>query len=575
MSSNDKYTDHLINQAKQGRKNQFIELSLNFFPRIYSIVFGLVPNVEAAKKVCSEVFYIAWKRINTVKSDSDFALQLREIAIVRSFIYLQNVEEVELDGQAIENITKGDPEFFTQIEREFLKLTYKQRVILILNDKLELPTIRIAEVLKTLNQEEIMEELHSARETLLIKFPDGKLADFPEHGWAILNDCLMKLDKGIDQYLEDEVVEFISEYLQQSKSLLDGIFSKITPNDEIIDYLKDYLLKDSSNQKSKKDLDSFSNNYTSVSTNSEDVLFEKAFITPKTTMSDVKENIATIIPAKKNKFWAAILVVFISIFLLAYFYFNISDNSWNVKKGNGIFLVNGNQNQIAELKDGAKISTNNNSKVEILNNNNSNIIILENSNLKLDRIENNFTKFSLLEGSVIVNNIINKKKETTSEEKLIEIKVNGIEVISQEGLLNISFSKETGLEVNVVNGYAEIRFNKIVFSLTKNYRFIKERNNKYSIPFNINSKQKLIELVTNINQHIIDSRMVHEVIQISTQNDYFTLFNLLLICDVSSRKLILNKLNVFFPIKLFFDWDKLVKLEKNEIQFLKDELLLE
>ncbi|MCF6270717.1 MAG: hypothetical protein L3J41_13465, partial [Melioribacteraceae bacterium] len=173
MNSNNKYTNHLINQSKLGRKHQFIELSLHFLPRIYSIVFGLVPNIKAAKKICAEVFYIIWKRIKLIKTDSDFEMELKEIAIVRSFIYLQNVEKIELDNVAIDDISKGNQEFFTQIEREFLQLTYIQRIILVLNDKLELPTKRIAEVLKTLNEEEIREELKSARGRLLKKFHEG------------------------------------------------------------------------------------------------------------------------------------------------------------------------------------------------------------------------------------------------------------------------------------------------------------------------------------------------------------------------------------------------------------------
>jgi hypothetical protein len=135
---------------------------------------------------------------------------------------------------------------------------------------------------------------------------------------------------------------------------------------EIIDYLKEYLLKDSSNQKTKQALDAFSNNYTSVSANSGDVLFEKAFFTPKTRMSDVKETLNEIAPTKKIISWLPYLLGFIGLALFAYFYLNISNNSWNVKTGEGIFILNGNRNQIAELVDGANISTTGNSQVEIV-----------------------------------------------------------------------------------------------------------------------------------------------------------------------------------------------------------------
>ncbi|MCF6271028.1 MAG: hypothetical protein L3J41_15045 [Melioribacteraceae bacterium] len=573
MSGNSEYIKALIDRAKQGRKSQFLELSLEFLPRIYSIVFGLVPNMEAAKKVSAEVFYIIWKRINLVKSDSDFILQLKEIAIVRSFLYLQNVEKIELDGLAIQKITKGDPNFFTKVEREFLKLTYIQRVILVLNDKLELPTTRIAEVLKTLTEEEIREELHSAREILLIKFPDGKLAEFPEHGWAILNDCLMKLDKGIQQYLEDEVLEFISEYLQQSKSLLDGIFSKITPDDEIVDFLKEYLLKVSVNKKTKEDLTKFSNNYTSVSAKTTEVLFEKAFTSSKTTLSDINKNLAAIIPARRTKFRVALIIGFITIALSMYFYLSITENTWNVNKGDGIFKLNDNQNQIAELTEGDEISTTGNSNVEIINSNSSNIILLANSTLILNEVKANFTKFSLLNGSLAVNSIVPQKRGITSENKIIKIEANGVEVISQKGELIISSSKESGLVVNIESGFAELKLEKAIYYLAEDYVFIKKQNNKHTIPFRKNANYELIELIKAVNPQDIDKLTIMEIIKNSTRNDYLTLFNLLLISDISNRELILNKLNIFFPLETLFVWKNLVNLERNEINFLKDFLL--
>lgn len=569
MSSNSIYIQNLIEQAKLGRKSQFIELSLEFLPRTYSIVFGLVPNIEAAKKVCTEVFYIIWKRIETIKSDTDFTLQLREIAIVRSFLYLQNVEEIELDGLAIQKITKGESEFFTKIEREFLKLTYIQRVILVLNDKLELPNIRIAEVLKTLSQEEIMEELHSAREILLKEFPDGKLEEFPEHGWAILNDCLMKLDKGIDQYLEDEVVEFISEYLQQSKDLLDGIFNKITPDDEIVVYLKDYLLRESANQKTKKDLAAFSNSYRSVSAKSKDVLFEKAFIKPKTTMSDIKEVLTVITPTKKTRSRLPYFLGFIGIVLLAYFLLNSGKNVWLPQKAEGSFKIGENLSRDSELSENTNIFTKRNSIVEIENNNSSSIIIQANSNLILDELESDFTKFSLLAGDI---SIINKKTKSF-EKRLIKIKVNDVGIISNRGKLDISFSKENGLEVNVESGFSEVQLDKVTYCLVKNYQFIKTNNNKHLIPFRKNATHKFIKLIKSVNPQNVDKLAILNIIKSSSKKDYLTLYNLILISDKPSRKLLLDKLNTFFPLKTLFVWNKLVDLEKNEIEFFKNFLV--
>ena len=567
MSSNAEYIKDLIERSKQGRKPQFVELSISFLPRIYSIVFGLVPNMEVAKKVCAEVFYIVWKKIKSIESDSDLLLHLGEIAIVRSFMYLQNVEEIELDGLAIQNITKGDPNFFTKVEREFLKLTYIQRVILVLNDKLELPTNRIAEVLKTLNEEEIREELHSAREILLKKFPDGKLAEFPEHGWAILNDCLMKLDKGIDQYLEDEVVEFISEYLQQSKNLLDGIFGKITPNDEIVDYLKDYLLKDTSNKKTKKDLTKFSENYKSVSANSTDVLFEKAFTTPPKPNIDEKLA-APPISGKNTKTWLALVIGFVSIAILSYFFLNSSANSWNLERGNGVITLNGSINHVATLNEGDKISTNNHSRTEICNSNSSNIVLLDKCNLTLTDINNDYTIFSLLDGTLLVDNTAYKGEEITPESRLIKIKANGLEIISKKGLLSIKLSKNDGLNLEIESGFAKVLIDASIYYLTENYRFIQNQNNKYFLPFRINANAKLIESIKTLNPLSIDNVVIMEIIKHSSKNDYLTLFNLFLISDLSSRKLLLNKLNEYYPLKTFFVWKNLIELKKRDVEFL-------
>ncbi len=565
MSSNTEYTNHLIEQAKQGRKNQFIELSLIFLPQIYSIVFGLVPNLDMSKKICTEVFYIVWKRIKHIEQKSMFETELREIAIVRSFLYLRNTDKIELDKSTIENLLSGTEEFFTEVEYAFLDLTYLQRVILVLNDKLELPVQRISEVLKISNEDKTREELHAGREILLKKFSDGKLSEFPEHGWVILNDCLMKLDKGIDQYLEDEVVEFISEYLQQSKLLLYGIFGKITPDKEFVDDLKKILLKEYSQKKDLKNLDKFSDNYSCVATKSKDVLFEKAFITSKTILPAVKENIAEIAPLKKIKSIFAYLLGFLGIVIIAYFVLNMSTNNWTLKNGEGSYKLNTTLSYIGKLSEDDNILTMNNSKVELESTKSSSIVIHSRSELKFNKIENDYTKLKLLSGTISVNN---EGSKTITNDIIIES--NEAEIVSANGRINISFSKDVGLEVNVIDGYADIKLDRFAFSLAKNYRFIKNRNKKYSIPVNINTKPQFIELIKNINLLNIDNRKVLEAIKISTRDDYFTLFNLILITDISTRKLLLNRLNTFYPIKLLVNWDKLLNLDKNEILFLKE-----
>jgi DNA-directed RNA polymerase specialized sigma24 family protein len=563
----------LIHQAKEGRKNQFIELSLIFLPSIYSIVFGLVPNIEAAKKICAEVFYIAWERIKLIKEDSSFETELEEIAIVRSFLYLENTEKIELDEAELSNITKGNNELFTKVEREFLQLTYKQRVILVLNDKLELPTIRIADVLKTLSVDEIREELHSAREILLKKFPDGKLAEFPEHGWAILNDCLMKLDKGIDQYLEEDILEFISQYLLQSKSLIFGVFNKITPDDDIINYLKKFLLKEPADEKTKKTLTTFSNNFESVTAKNTDVSFEKAFIPADSPLANLKENLSGNTVPVKTKSRLVYLLLIVGFALVAYFIFNRTENTWIPKKGNGNFELNNNLNHLIELTEKSNISTTGNSEVEIINNNSSKIKLLGNSNLTLDKLEGDFTKFTLFEGSLVINNNTTAKKENSSDKRSIKIEVNRAEIISQKGQLTIDFSKLSGLVVTIKTGNAEVKLANATYYLAKDYQFSINKDNKHIIPFYKNSNYRLIELIKNIKPQNINKLEIIEIINNSSKNDYLTLFNLLLISEESDRKLLLNKLNEFFPLKSLFVWDKLVNLEKSEIDFFQTFIL--
>ena len=78
---------------------------------------------------------------------------------------------------------------------------------------------------------------------------------------------------------------------------------------------------------------------------------------------------------------------------MAYFYLNTHNNIWNVIKKDGIFELDGKQNQVAELGEGNKIVTKKNSNVEIINNNSSRIFLKANSILVLKEIGRNFKSF--------------------------------------------------------------------------------------------------------------------------------------------------------------------------------------
>jgi len=72
MSRNSKYDELLLQESKRGRNNSYINLSIIYLQKIFSLAFELVPIKDEAIRITSEVFCEVWRELEKVSNLLEF-----------------------------------------------------------------------------------------------------------------------------------------------------------------------------------------------------------------------------------------------------------------------------------------------------------------------------------------------------------------------------------------------------------------------------------------------------------------------------------------------------------------------
>lgn len=162
------YINMLINAAKQGRKNSFLDLCEFNLKKIYNFCLRMVADKKLAEVITEEVFNQAWNSIKSVRDDVPFELWLRGIALVTSLDEIRTKRrqnELNISSKSIE-------ESKDKYENFLLKLDDKERIIFLLHEIEGYKHNEISDVLYEYSFDEIKSTNIATREKLLKEFAD-------------------------------------------------------------------------------------------------------------------------------------------------------------------------------------------------------------------------------------------------------------------------------------------------------------------------------------------------------------------------------------------------------------------
>lgn len=210
-------------------------------PEVYPLIFCLVPEEKIAMQIFSNVVQKQKLILNNSKTVDDFIPSFRRTSINESMKYLRDVKGVLFNRSDIENSKKLHFFKLNEVDKEFLLLSFEERVVLTLADIGEFNSNQISTMMKNLSTISVQEILRSARNKLIMKYPFDEVKGFNNDQWILLNQNLLKLDMRLTWEISDLEFDLINKYLSYCKSILAGCLKHIIPPENILLKLKEKL----------------------------------------------------------------------------------------------------------------------------------------------------------------------------------------------------------------------------------------------------------------------------------------------------------------------------------------------
>lgn len=120
----------LLRLAKNGDKSAFSQLIRHYLPRLYSVAFSYVHNVEDAADVCQETFMRVQKNLGSYDADRAFYPWVCRILKNLCLNHLRKARRVALDPDKIDTLPshykKPEDSLMEKTESENLRSALKQ-----------------------------------------------------------------------------------------------------------------------------------------------------------------------------------------------------------------------------------------------------------------------------------------------------------------------------------------------------------------------------------------------------------------------------------------------------------------
>ena len=542
MNSNSSYNESLFEGSKKGRNNSFIELSFYYLPKVFSLVIGLVPINEEAIKISSEALLIAWRKIKTIQNSDLLEELIIKVAILKCLDFLSKNRVELLDDDAIANLSDRIKSQFSDVEEEILKLSAEERVVIILCDKYRVSVQWVERICKSIKKEDILDTLNNVRHILIKKFPSENFPPFSDAQWEEIDSNLKMTEQDDVHMLNDNQAELVNEYLNCSKELVKNLFKNLKPDEEIIENLRNIILKEDIEKIAKK----------KNSVIKEDIIETEILLNN----GQKKENPGSVVkksvsPSEKFSFnkrtfqKAAITIGIALIVVIALFIIYNKPESWKVSNETTRAIINGTNTTNKELIEGDVITTAEGKRTKIECGKITSIEILENSEFEIIKITGSENVFELKSGTIKFNSAIGL--EDVYEEGEINYTISSpyAKISTKNSNFLYSINEWKGFEISIKTGWLNLDilgYNYEVYC-GNNYYLNYEHTYKLVVPYYKNSSEDFITAVKQISDSPSEGIAFNYIINNADEFDALTLWYLLYTADFQKRKLILEKID--------------------------------
>jgi DNA-directed RNA polymerase specialized sigma24 family protein len=161
---NTTYINYLIDMSKAGRQRGFLELCEINLRNVFTLVYRLLNDMDAAKKITANTFLKSWYEIQECPKHKPFQLWIKGIAVFLAMEELENVKFSEQQKSEMPNNNEVEYlEFFIK------QLPVQDRTIFVLHDLEGYAYKEIKYFFPNLIEDEIKTVLIQTRQLLMAK----------------------------------------------------------------------------------------------------------------------------------------------------------------------------------------------------------------------------------------------------------------------------------------------------------------------------------------------------------------------------------------------------------------------
>lgn len=533
MIENTTYYWNLITRAQNGQKNSFIELA-NFYKKmVYLHALKLSGSIVIAEAVTNDVFLKAWQHIKYLNENSPFNLWLNGLTISICTSYYQGKGKKNISSKTHKELILAN-----EFDKKFIKLTLRERILLILHD---LEGYSVSDIMVMLNEKKLTslsKDLDNARSTFLDVNAVNLIKTYSEKEWRKLTQDFeyWHTDIKVEENLSPEL-----KLLKNYRLLLNNFLSKNLPADSLLDDLKIKINEESKSLKknnntvnekiktkikeSKKDQFKLSYEAAEIFSNSDDP--KEQFSKKLTT---VKKNKRLL---KNFSFLFVITNLAVIFFVVSNFYQNVS---WGAKS-NSNFSINNSEEINLSINAGDLISTIDDEFIYIEVPSVGTITLLPNSQVKILKTETDNNQIEVLNGQIKLN--------TNTFYNRFSVFVDNILIEDFGSSSTITFLPESSQKNIIVDkGTLNITSNNKLIPVPENYIY----NIGNITSFYYNSSSEYINSVCNLKVPISSSNELKKILSRSIKVDGITLWAMMNNADKSGRELIFERLVKHFEI---------------------------
>ena len=538
MKHSDDYIQYLLENARSGSKDSFLELCEILYQDVFCTAFQLLNDYNIASEITKETFVLGWKNISKYKGEKECKIWIREIAVILCFYNFKNEKkQPSLNAMTYKKMVVDNR---NPLEEEYTDLTLYQKLSVILASKLKFSLYDMRNVFEDLSEIEVRDLYKDAYSKLIRLSSQKNLQTLSEDEIQISVNAEERGDiklSGFDESILNSIAAFKVE--------LDNIFTSIKAKKSLLQKIKDnFLSEDVVEKEIAAELQSGRRK------NYRKSIFDKA---GESAVNDLNVNKKMHLGNKKVRELSLtrnliISIVVLSVLIIGFFAIQyaieLSKNNtpWKIQSNAGTHSITGELFN-SYLNEGNTLRTDSSSSLSI----------------KVEElgvfIINDQAEFRLINGYE-TNNIVNFNGDHleffSSKESFT------LEQFSQEPVLTIGLPEGTieteisdfilhtseGItELYVSDGWVEFKNNNSTFILGKGY--LLDLTNGLSIPYYKGTSDVLINAA---NDPATSSDHLRAILSESKEHDILTLWHLFNFVEKNQQHLIVKKLAEFIPI---------------------------